>query len=69
MGELNEMKQIGGKSRLLFMCPSRTLLGLRAELLTGFQFLFFVKFQETRGSAVFNHLFHSYVPYKVLYYL
>jgi len=51
--EFVDMKQIAGKTRLQYLCPSRILVGLRNELLT-----------QTRGTAVFNHLFHSYAPYQ-----
>lgn len=51
-GNLLEMKPVGDKMRLIFHCPSRGLVGFRSELIT-----------MTRGTAVFNHLFHSYVPY------
>lgn len=51
-GNLLEMKEVGGKVRLIFNCPSRGLVGFRTELIT-----------LTRGSAVFNHLFQSYQPY------
>lgn len=53
MGEMIDMKQTNGKTRITFLCPSRTIIGLRGELMT-----------ETRGSAVMNKIFHSYVPFK-----
>lgn len=52
-GELQEMKEIQGKMRMIFRVPSRALVGFRNELLT-----------QTKGTAVYNHLFHSYEPYK-----
>jgi GTP-binding protein len=52
-GELQEMKQDGTKSRIIFYCPSRSLVGFRSELN-----------QMCRGSVVLNHLFHSYAPFK-----
>eukprot|EP01117_Protostelium_nocturnum_P013021 TRINITY_DN4830_c0_g1_i2.p1 TRINITY_DN4830_c0_g1~~TRINITY_DN4830_c0_g1_i2.p1 ORF type:complete len:173 (-),score=54.79 TRINITY_DN4830_c0_g1_i2:82-600(-) len=53
LGEMTEMKEIAGKARMVYMIPSRCLLGFRAEIM-----------QETRGSAIFNHIFHSYAPHK-----
>ncbi|KYQ90744.1 elongation factor tu family protein [Tieghemostelium lacteum] len=52
-GDIIEMKQGMGKSRLVFMVPSRGLIGLRSELIN-----------DTKGTGVMNHLFHSYVPHK-----
>lgn len=52
-GDLQEMKEIQGKMRLIFRVPSRALVGFRNELLTA-----------TKGTAVYNHLFNSYEPYK-----
>ncbi|EFA81168.1 elongation factor tu family protein [Heterostelium album PN500] len=52
-GDLIEMKQSMGKARLCFMVPSRGLIGLRSELIN-----------DTKGTGVFNHLFHSYIPHK-----
>ncbi|EGG21474.1 elongation factor TU family protein [Cavenderia fasciculata] len=52
-GDLLEMKQSMGKSRLVFLVPSRGLIGLRSELVN-----------DTKGTGVFNHLFHSYIPHK-----
>eukprot|EP01112_Ceratiomyxa_fruticulosa_P016825 TRINITY_DN5135_c0_g1_i1.p1 TRINITY_DN5135_c0_g1~~TRINITY_DN5135_c0_g1_i1.p1 ORF type:complete len:692 (-),score=163.23 TRINITY_DN5135_c0_g1_i1:51-2126(-) len=51
--DMVDMKQSGGKCRLVFYCPSRGLLGFRSELTN-----------DTRGTAVLNHLFHKYQPYK-----
>ncbi|GGE08585.1 GTP-binding protein [Aureimonas endophytica] len=52
-----EMKELrpsgGGRQRLVFLAPTRGLIGYQSELLT-----------DTRGTAVMNRLFHSYQPYK-----
>ena len=42
-----------GKTRLLFLAPSRGLIGFQGKFLT-----------ETRGTGVLNRVFHSYAPYK-----
>ncbi|EGC29569.1 hypothetical protein DICPUDRAFT_42693 [Dictyostelium purpureum] len=52
-GDIIEMKQSMGKSRLVFLVPSRGLIGLRSELIN-----------DTKGTGVMNHLFHSYIPHK-----
>ncbi len=53
-GELQEMKPAGGgKTRMVFIAPSRGLIGYHGEFLT-----------DTRGTGVMNRLFHSYGPYK-----
>jgi GTP-binding protein len=52
--ELLEMKPSGGgRTRLVFHAPTRGLIGYQSELLS-----------DTRGTAVFNRLFHEYAPYK-----
>lgn len=52
--DLLEMKPSGGgRTRLVFHAPTRGLIGYQAELMS-----------DTRGSAIFNRLFHSYQPYK-----
>jgi GTP-binding protein len=52
--ELREMKPSGGgRTRLVFHAPTRGLIGYQSELLS-----------DTRGTAVFNRLFHEYAPYK-----
>jgi len=52
--ELQEMKPAGGgKVRLVFLAPSRGLIGYHGEFLT-----------DTRGTGVMNRLFHSFAPYK-----
>jgi GTP-binding protein len=53
-GELIEMRPSGGgRQRLVFLVPTRGLLGYQSELLS-----------DTRGTAVMNRLFHGYAPYK-----
>ena len=52
--ELVEMRPSGGgRLRLLFHAPTRGLIGYQGELLS-----------DTRGTAVFNRVFHAYAPYK-----
>jgi GTP-binding protein len=53
-GELIEMRPSGGgRQRLVFLVPTRGLLGYQSELLS-----------DTRGTAVMNRLFHAYAPFK-----
>ena len=53
-GELLEMRPSGGgRTRMVFHVPMRSLLGYQSELLS-----------DTRGTAVMNKLFHAYAPYK-----
>jgi GTP-binding protein len=52
--ELVEMRPAGaGKQRLVFIAPSRALIGYHGEFLT-----------DTRGTGVMNRVFHGYAPYK-----
>jgi GTP-binding protein len=52
--ELVEMRPAGaGKQRLVFIAPSRALIGYHGEFLT-----------DTRGTGVMHRLFHGYAPYK-----
>ncbi len=52
--DLLEMRPSGGgRSRLVFHAPTRGLIGYQSELLS-----------DTRGTAIFNRLFHAYAPYK-----
>jgi GTP-binding protein len=52
--ELVEMRAGGaGKTRLVFRCPSRGLIGYHGEFLT-----------DTRGTGVMNRLFHGYGPHR-----
>ncbi len=53
-GELLEMRPSGGgRTRMVFHVPTRSLLGYQSELLS-----------DTRGTAVMNKLFHAYAPFK-----
>ena len=42
-----------GKTRLLFLAPSRGLIGYQSRFLT-----------QTRGTGVLNRIFHSFAPHK-----
>lgn len=50
---LNMTPTQGGYSRLEFLIPSRGLIGYRSQLMT-----------ETKGTAVINHIFDSYKPFR-----
>ncbi len=53
-GEMIEMKPFGvGRTRLVFLAPTRCLMGYQSEFMT-----------DTRGTGVFNRIFHSYAPFK-----
>ena len=53
-GELLEMRPSGGgRTRMVFHVPTRSLLGYQSELLS-----------DTRGTAVMNKLFHAYQPFR-----
>jgi GTP-binding protein len=52
--ELKDMRPAGaGKQRLVFLAPSRALIGYHGEFLT-----------DTRGTGVLNRVFHAYEPFK-----
>jgi len=51
--EMVDMRNTSGKTRLIFLAPSRALIGYQSRFLT-----------ETRGTGVVNRLFHSYGPFK-----
>ena len=52
--EMTDMRSSGaGKQRITFLAPSRGLIGYQSQFLT-----------DTRGTGVFNRVFHSYAPYK-----
>ena len=52
--EMTEMRPSGGhRTRLVFLAPTRGLIGYQGELLT-----------DTRGTAIMNRLFHGYALYK-----
>jgi GTP-binding protein len=51
--ELIELRPTGtGKQRLVFLAPSRALIGYHGEFLT-----------DTRGTGVINRVFHGFAPY------
>jgi GTP-binding protein len=52
-GEMVEMRQQGGKTRIVAHVPSRGLIGYHGEFLT-----------DTRGTGVLNRVFHGWVPWK-----
>lgn len=53
-GEMIDMRPSGGgKTRIVFVAPSRGLIGYQGEFLT-----------DTRGTGIMNRLFHSYASYK-----
>ncbi|HVP84938.1 MAG TPA: translational GTPase TypA [Rhizomicrobium sp.] len=53
-GELQDMRPTGaGKTRIVFLAPSRGLIGYHGEFLT-----------DTRGTGVINRMFHGYTPHK-----
>ncbi|TLP46977.1 translational GTPase TypA [Cohaesibacter sp. CAU 1516] len=53
-GEMIEMRPSGGgRTRLVFYAPTRGLIGYQSELLS-----------DTRGTAIFNRIFHEYAPHK-----
>lgn len=43
----------GGKTRIIFLAPSRGLIGYHGQFLT-----------ETRGTGIMSRVFHSYGPYR-----
>jgi GTP-binding protein len=52
-GELKNMMQSNGNTRLEFLVPARGLIGFRSEFMT-----------QTKGTGIVHHNFHSYEPYK-----
>jgi GTP-binding protein len=53
-GEMTDMRPSGGgKTRIIFLVPSRGLIGYQGEFLT-----------DTRGTGVMSRLFHDYQPFK-----
>ncbi|SLN10400.1 hypothetical protein PSA7680_00033 [Pseudoruegeria aquimaris] len=52
-GDLVEMRQNGGKTRIIAHVPSRGLIGYHGEFLT-----------DTRGTGVLNRVFHDWAPHK-----
>jgi GTP-binding protein len=52
--ELKDLRPSGGaRVRIVFHAPTRGLIGYQGELLS-----------DTRGTAVFNRVFHSYAPFR-----
>lgn len=52
--DLTDMRPSGaGKTRIIFLAPSRGLIGYQSQFLT-----------DTRGTGLMNRIFHSYGPYK-----
>jgi len=53
-GEMQDMRPTGaGKTRIVFLAPSRGLIGYHGEFLT-----------DTRGTGVMNRMFKEYAPHK-----
>ena len=52
-GEMTDMRQASGKTRIVAKVPSRGLIGYHGEFLT-----------DTRGTGVLNRVFHSWSPYR-----
>ncbi len=53
-GEMQDMRPTGaGKTRIVFLAPSRGLIGYHGEFLT-----------DTRGTGVINRMFHGFAPHK-----
>jgi len=51
-GQMVEMHQTGGLTRLVYKIPTRGLLGFRSEFLT-----------DTKGMGIMNYVFAEYGPY------
>ena len=51
-GEMTEMKNMGSRTRVVFVIPSRGLFGYRSEFLT-----------DTHGEGILNTVFKEYRPY------
>ena len=53
-GALQDLRASGGgKQRLVFLCPSRGLIGYHGDFLA-----------QTRGTGVMNRVFHAYAPWR-----
>ena len=52
-GEMRNMIQVQGNTRLEFVVPARGLIGFRSEFMT-----------QTKGTGILHHNFHGYEPYK-----
>jgi GTP-binding protein len=52
-GEMKNLIQSLGNSRIEFIVPARGLIGFRSEFMT-----------DTKGTGILHHNFHGYEPYK-----
>jgi GTP-binding protein len=52
-GEMKNMVQSSGNTRLEFIVPARGLIGFRSEFMT-----------QTKGTGILHHNFHGYEPFK-----
>ena len=52
-GEMRNMIQVQGNTRLEFVVPARGLIGFRSEFMT-----------QTKGTGILHHNFHGYEPFK-----
>jgi GTP-binding protein len=52
-GEMTEMRQTNGKTRIIALVPARGLIGYHGEFLT-----------DTRGTGVMNRVVHDWAPHK-----
>ncbi|HEY6950781.1 MAG TPA: translational GTPase TypA [Bacteroidota bacterium] len=52
-GEMRNMIQSQGNTRIEFLVPARGLIGFRGEFMT-----------QTRGTGILHHNFHGYEPFK-----
>ncbi len=52
-GEFQHMSNVGNRTRLEFIIPSRGLFGYRSEFMT-----------DTRGEGIINSIFEGYAPFK-----
>lgn len=52
-GEMKNMVQVQGNTRLEFLVPARGLIGFRSEFMT-----------QTKGTGILHHNFHGYEPHK-----
>ena len=51
-GELQQMQVVGSRTNMLFVIPSRGLIGFRSDFI-----------RLTRGEGIMNHTFYEYRPY------
>ncbi|MBQ4875213.1 MAG: translational GTPase TypA [Rickettsiaceae bacterium H1] len=52
-GEMQSMDTVNGRTRLIYLIPSRGLIGYQGEFLT-----------DSRGTGIMNRLFHSYGKFR-----